>query len=149
MKTIARKTNAKVVVKNDQKQSRDDREEKKPIKKVSTVYIDPEFKATEEEEIEILKVEDFESVGKSVKEKMEKQSAVKKEKGPSLVSILTPFIEKGNKTKKELMEIGHENLPHLSDSTLSTVLTDCKNPKYNKFEKLVKVTEKGMYQFAQ
>jgi hypothetical protein len=46
------------------------------------------------------------------------------------------------------MEIGKENLPHLSDSTLSTVLTDCKNPKYNKFEKLVKVTEKGIYQFA-
>jgi hypothetical protein len=142
MKTIAR---------NKKEQVKDDVEEKKPIKKVSTIYINPDVQATDEEEIEILKVEDFESVGKFVKEKKEKtekKEAIKKEKGPSLVSILTPFIEKGNKTKKELMEIGHENLPHLSDSTLSTVLTDAKNPKYNKFEKLVKVTEKGMYIFA-
>jgi hypothetical protein len=142
MKTIARNKKETVVA---------DEQPTKKVKPTRTIIIDESVKATDEEEIEILKVEDFESVGKFVKEKKEKtekQSAIKKEKGPSLVSVLTPFIEKGNKTKKELMEIGHENLPHLSDSTLSTVLTDAKNPKYNKFEKLVKVTEKGMYVFA-
>ncbi len=113
-------------------------------------YIAPEFKADGNEKTKILKKTAEPMVveqKKKVEKQTKKETPVKKDKVPSLVDVLTPFIAQGKFTKKELVTIGKEKLPHLSDSTIATILTDCKNPKYNKFTALVEVTEKGIYKF--
>lgn len=117
-------------------------------KHVFVPFIADEVKADEKETKEILMIPVKKGSKTEKPEKKEKTVAVKKEKGPSIVDVLTPYIEKGKSTKKELIAIGKEKLPHLSESTLSTVLTDSKNPKYNKFAKLTMVTEDGLIKFV-
>jgi hypothetical protein len=118
---------------------------KKPVMKP---YIADEVKADAEETKKILMIPVKKGSNVVEKEKKEKLPVVKKEKGPSVVDVLTPFIEKGKYTKKELIAMGKEKLPHLTESTLSTMLTDSKNPKYNKFAKLTEITEDGKIRFV-
>ena len=63
------------------------------------------------------------------------------------VAFLTPLIEKGKLTKTQLVEKAHEKFPDLAISSLQTMLTDAKNPKYNKFAKLVEQDENGVLTF--
>ena len=58
------------------------------------------------------------------------------------------LIEEGKYTQKELVEMAMTEFPHLSKSTFQTVLTDCRNPKYNKLPKLVLRDENGILYFA-
>ena len=65
------------------------------------------------------------------------------------IDYLVPFIEKGDKTKKELIALVMKKFPETKEAGILTILTDCKNPKYNKFPKLVVMDAKGLYSFEQ
>lgn len=55
------------------------------------------------------------------------------------VSFFGPMFEEGKMTAKEILAKALEsgNFPKLSESTLRTMITDSKNPKYNIFPHLV------------
>src|SRR5690606_11426547 len=55
------------------------------------------------------------------------------------VAFFGPMFEEGNLTAKELLAKALESgkFPKLSESTLRTMITDSKDPKYNIFPKLV------------
>lgn len=59
--------------------------------------------------------------------------------------LLTPLIEKGGKTRKELKEILLDK--GITESTADVILSDSKNPKYNQFPKLVVEDKEGKYSF--
>lgn len=63
------------------------------------------------------------------------------------IAFLSPLISEGAFTAKELSEAAMKQFPTLTESTIRTFLTDSKNVKYNKFEKLVVVKE-GKLSFA-
>lgn len=73
--------------------------------------------------------------------------AAKKSTGADRVAFFTPLIKKGTYTKAELVELGKEEFPDVSASTLLTMLTDGKNPKYNKFAQLIVQTDAGILKF--
>lgn len=62
--------------------------------------------------------------------------------------FLKELIEQGKFTQKEIFAQSHAKFPLLAPSTISTLLTDSKNPKYNKFDKLVTLDDKGILQFS-
>jgi hypothetical protein len=57
------------------------------------------------------------------------------------ITFFTPLIQSGKYTLIEILQMAEDRFPNLSPATLRTFLTDSKNPKYNKFSKLVVVTE--------
>ncbi|PWN05636.1 hypothetical protein [Rhodohalobacter mucosus] len=59
--------------------------------------------------------------------------------------ILTPLIKKGDKTRKELKNVLIKK--GITEATANVILSDSKNPKYNKFEKLVQEDKEGKYSF--
>ena len=65
------------------------------------------------------------------------------------VAYFAPLIESGKYTAKELtaMALAEGRFPKLTESTIRTFLTDSKNPKYNKFDRLVVKTEDGKLTF--
>jgi hypothetical protein len=65
------------------------------------------------------------------------------------VAFLTPFIEKGKFTKEQLVEKAHVQFPDLAISSLQTMLTDGKNPKYNKFAKLLTQDANNVISFVE
>lgn len=77
------------------------------------------------------------------KAKEEKKPAKEKVKrtGPSLteqrINFYKPLIEKAKFTKTQLLEKGLAEFEGVQKSALQTFLIDSKNPKYNKFDKLV------------
>jgi hypothetical protein len=73
--------------------------------------------------------------------------AAKKSTGAERVDFLTPLIQSGKYTKAELVEKANKEFPDVSASTFQTMLTDAKNPKYNKFAKLVVQAEDGTLSF--
>lgn len=117
-------------------------EDEKPIKKDS----EPEDEDEDTEEDAEPEDEDEEP---EVEEKPKKKKPVKVVKNAAQLKVdfFTPFIEKGKLTKAELIEKGVKEFPKLSKSTLITFLTDAKNPKYNKFKKLIIQNEKGVMTF--
>lgn len=62
--------------------------------------------------------------------------------------FLKGLIETGTMNQKEIATKAKEQFPQLAPSTISTLLTDSKNPKYNKFDKLVVLDEKGNLTFS-
>jgi hypothetical protein len=64
------------------------------------------------------------------------------------IAFMTPIIAKGKSTKKEIADACAEKFKEMNASSINTLLTDAKNPKYNRFEKLAVVNEKGIYSFA-
>ena len=52
-------------------------------------------------------------------------------------AFMADLIGKGKFTKKEILEKTAERFPKITTSTISTILSDSKNPKYNRFDKLV------------
>lgn len=63
------------------------------------------------------------------------------------VEFFSPLIESGKYTAKQLLEKSLEKFPGLSESSVRTFLVDAKNPKYNKFPKLVQADEEGKLSF--
>jgi hypothetical protein len=94
---------------------------------------------------------------KSVKKEAEKAKPEGKVKSPvgnkgtltkERVAYISPFIEKGKYTKAQLMEMLAKKYPDASSTSFQTLLTDCKNPKYNAFPKLVVQSSDGIYKFS-
>jgi len=63
------------------------------------------------------------------------------------IAFIAPFIAKAKYNKKELLEMMVEKWPDMPIGGHQVILTDCKNPKYNKFEKLVVSNEVGVFSF--
>ena len=101
----------------------------------------------------ILGKEEAEKPAKEVEKKdapkVEKSTAPKKKKATPAerIAFLTPLIEKGKLTQKELVEKAAAKFPEVSPSTLNTILTNGKNPKYNQFETLLKKDAEGVITF--
>ena len=64
--------------------------------------------------------------------KGEKKIVSAKRENP-VINFLTALIEEGKMTQKEICTRGKEIYPDLAPATISTLLSDSKNPKYNKF----------------
>ena len=64
-----------------------------------------------------------------------------------LLQFLQPLIAKGKFTQKELIEKARALQLPIKENTVSTFLTDSRNPKYNKFDKLVVKNEQGILSF--
>jgi len=79
------------------------------------------------------------------------QPKAKAKKQNPMVEFFTPLIAEGKYTQKELFEkaIESKNFEKLAESTIRTLLTDSKNPKYNRFSKLVVKGEGGKLSFAE
>lgn len=76
------------------------------------------------------------------------KNEVSPKKRTGLSNYLKELIQEGKFTQKEIMTKGREKFPSLAPSTISTLLCDSKNPKYNKFDKLVVLDEKGIMKFS-
>lgn len=70
----------------------------------------------------------------------------KKEERKRMLNFLKLQITQRIFTRKELLEHTLENFPQFSRSAIDTILSDCKNPKYNPFDTLV-VTKNNLYVF--
>jgi thiaminase len=89
-------------------------------------------------------VESFEStVVEKTKKRREKNGTCKQ-----IVNFLTDLIESEKFTQKQLAKIACESIENVCESTVTTLLVDSKNPKYNKFAKLVVKTENNTLKFA-
>lgn len=66
---------------------------------------------------------------------------------PAYLIFLGNLLEEGKMTQKELKQAGWAKFPEVAKSTIETVLVDSKNPKYNRFPKLVVKDEKGILSF--
>jgi len=85
---------------------------------------------------------------KNVNEKnTDKKSIPKKRKFGEKTLFLLSLIEEGRFTRKEIIEKTLKKFPSASKSSLGTFLTDSKNPKYNKFDSLVKQGKNGILSF--
>jgi len=86
---------------------------------------------------------------KDDKEKEKKTGTKKKPRSLTArcVDYLTPLIKEGKYTRKELIQKAEEEFPEYSRSSTQTLLTDAKNPKYNKFDKLVVANSEGILSF--
>lgn len=82
-----------------------------------------------------------ESAPKVTSEKVKKSSTKEK------VEFLTPFIKKGTFTAVQLLDLACEEFKDSTRSAISTIISDSKNPKYNKFHALVIKKEDGTLKF--
>lgn len=71
----------------------------------------------------------------------------KKEKRSWVLAHLERRIAEGIFTRKELLKAATSVFPEVSESSINTYLSDCKNPKYNPFERLVITAPNGVYLF--
>lgn len=76
-----------------------------------------------------------------------KVNAKKETKKVTVITYLSGLIEKGKHTRKQIIEMAMKKFPERSINTFSTLLSDGKNPKYNKFASLIKVDDKGILSF--
>lgn len=65
------------------------------------------------------------------------------------VAFLAPLIAEGKYSAKELSDMALAAFPKMTESTIRTFLTDAKNVKYNKFDKLVVLTAEKKLAFAE
>ena len=65
----------------------------------------------------------------------------------NLRKYLSDLISEKKYSQKEILTLSSTEFPHLLKATISTILSDSKNAKYNKFDYLVVVVE-GIYQFS-
>ena len=75
------------------------------------------------------------------------KSTGKKVSLSSKIDFFAPLIKQGKHSQKELTELGVKEFPTITGSTIRTFLTDSKNEKYNKFNKLVIINKKGNLSF--
>lgn len=101
-----------------------------------------------------------ESINESVKEivtdiisEVKTEEPVKAEESKpveklNLRSEMKKLIESGKYSQRELLDLLSKQFPTLLKSTISTILSDSKSVKYNKFPKLA-VIKDGKYQFSE
>ena len=65
----------------------------------------------------------------------------------NLRSEMKKLIEEKKYNQKEILSLLSERFPSILRSTISTILSDSKNERYNKFEYLIKI-ENDIYQFS-
>ncbi len=97
-------------------------------------------------------------VGKEVNEEKEKKVKSKKVKKVSKkdgkaskmtrLAFIESLISEGRYTRKEIMAKALEQFPHISKTTVHTVLSSSKNPKYTKFKRLAIEDERGVMSFV-
>lgn len=81
-------------------------------------------------------------------ETVKKESPTVSKPKSGLSIFLKGLIETGTMNQKEIATKIKEQFPQLDPSTISTLLTDSINPKYNKSDKLVVLDEKGNLKFS-
>jgi hypothetical protein len=92
--------------------------------------------------VENIEVSEVAVVAETVKKETKVVSSVAK------VAFFAPLIQEGKFTADELTKMALEAFPKMTESTIRTFLTDAKNVKYNKFEKLVVLTADKKLAFA-
>ena len=73
--------------------------------------------------------------------------SVKKSSTKERIAFIAPIIKKAKNTKKECLEMLCEQFPEATRAAHQTILTDGKNPKYNKFDNLLEEDAKGILKF--
>lgn len=63
-------------------------------------------------------------------------------------AYLESLISTGSCTQKELVEMVHGSYPDVKETTINTMITDSRNPKYNKLSKLTTKTADGKIKFT-
>jgi len=106
--------------------------------------LETEAKNYEEEDVD---VDDLKEEKEAVKEK-EKGTKNKKKRKMSRLAFLTSLIEERKYTRKELVEKTIKQFPGTSKSSIHTILSDAKNPKYRKLKRLVAEDERGVLYFV-
>lgn len=81
---------------------------------------------------------------KSPKEKKEVQ---KKPRSSERLAFLAPLIAENKWTRKDLVEKAMTQFPNVSKDAIQTILSDGKNPKYNRFDALIVEQENGVMGF--
>ncbi len=105
----------------------------------------------EEEEVEI-EDQDEDEVENEEQEEEKVVTNKRSKKDETIISkrlaFLAFLIGEGKYTRKELVEKTLKQFPGASKAAIQTTLSDAKNPKYNKFERLVVEDDKGIVSFA-
>lgn len=70
-----------------------------------------------------------------------------KTKTQKRVEFLTPLINEGKYTRTQLLDLFLEQFSDAPRSTIHTMLIDAKNPRYNKFDRLVVEDENKIMRF--
>ena len=70
-------------------------------------------------------------------------------KGSVVRDYVEAMIEKGTHTKAVIVDSTLATYPEASKGSVVTMLSDGKNPKYNKFRALIKVDDKGVFSFVE
>lgn len=79
------------------------------------------------------------------KEKEAKQKAPKNTEKKDFIESL---IAGGKNTKKEIVQLTVDKFPDTAPTSVVTMISDGKNPKYNKFSKLVVIGDDNIVKFA-
>jgi hypothetical protein len=74
------------------------------------------------------------------------ETKAKREPSDKIV-FLSSLIAKGELTKAQLVEKGVVKFPEAARSTLTTLLSDCFNAKYNRFAHIVVKDKDGKFAF--
>ena len=106
-----------------------------------------EFKESEHAMKMMEEFKESEHAMKMMEDVEKKKKAGKKRKFNEKTLFLLSMIKEGKFTRKEIIEKTLEKFPSASKSSLGTLLTDSKNPKYNRFDKLVKQGKDGILSF--
>jgi hypothetical protein len=109
---------------------------------------DVENVANEPENLQTSVIAKIKSIAKITTEpKTPKTPKTNENKKLSLVDVMSVFLNDGVYTKQQIIDMAIEKLPHIKPVSVTTLLTDCKNPKYNKFPFPGKC-ENGIYSFC-
>ena len=130
------------------------KEEMSKLLNVSDVEIALETELEKE-----VSVDDNEIIPEKKKQSLKKEKKQPKEEGKKLqtnskrpplkerIDFFTSLIEQGKYTRKELIEKGVKNFPTVPPFSLGIILSDAKNPKYNKFPHPVEQRTDGIFVF--
>jgi len=88
-----------------------------------------------------------EGVQEEKKESTDKKDSSKGRRFGERTLFLLSLLEEGKYSRKEMIEKGMKEFPSSSRDAWGTMITDSKNPKYNKFDKLVKQRKDGTLSF--
>lgn len=81
----------------------------------------------------------------------ERGKAERKESGKSVTALrrdmIRQLIEKGKFTRKEIAEQVYEKYSDGAKSTITTIITDSKNPKYSPFDRRAREDKDGILSF--
>lgn len=104
-------------------------------------------------EVEVREIEevvgDVEEVVEKTSPKFpkEKKEVQKKPRSSERLAFLAPLIAENKWTRKDLVEKAMTQFPNVSKDAIQTILSDGKNPKYNRFDALIVEQENGVMGF--